>query len=308
MTSRDGRVALVTGATGFIGRHLVRRLLADGVVVHAIARTQPRLVTKESLVWHIGSLADEQFVASTLLSTQPALVVHLAGSVTGSRDVTALLPTMRGLVGNTVTLLAGLAAHTPDARVLLAGSMEDSLGADSAPSSPYAAGKEAARRYGELCHRLYGTRVTTARIFMVYGPGDTSPTRFVPLVTRSLLRGHSPALSSGERPVDWVYVDDVVDGLLTLASSAAAIGRTLDLGSGATHSVREVGTRLADLVGVGPPLGWGLIPDRPWERVGTAHVRQTTLTCGWQPRVDLAEGLRRTVDWWRRQSCSSPPG
>ena len=79
---------------------------------------------------------------------------------------------------------------------------------------------------------LYGLQVVTARIFMTYGPAQPDRKKLIPYVTDCLLRGEAPQLTSGERLVDWVYVDDVVDGLLAAATSPRGAGKTVDLGSG----------------------------------------------------------------------------
>ena len=81
-----------------------------------------------------------------------------------------------------------------------------------------------------MFHQLWGTPVVLARLFMVYGPEQRDLTKPVPHVIVSLLQGREPQLASGKRPVDWVYVDDVVDGLVRVGLVPALEGQQVDLG------------------------------------------------------------------------------
>jgi nucleoside-diphosphate-sugar epimerase len=151
-----------------------------------------------------------------------------------------------------------------------------------------------------MFHTLYRTPVVTLRLFMVYGPGQQDVKKFVPYVTLSLLEGRAPELSSGIRRVDWIYVDDVVDGYLAAAVSAGAEGRTIDLGSGELVSVRSVAERLVKIVGaVGIAPIFGAVSDRPMEQERFADLAEARAVLGWSPRMKLVDGLARTVDWYR---------
>lgn len=297
----EGRSVLVTGASGFIGAHLARRLAALGAEVHGTSRGAelPDGVFASRVR---GDLADAELVRRLVADTRPDVVFHLASRVTGSRDAAEVLPTFQANLASTVHLL--LAAHEAGCgRVVLAGSMEEAEpspgGAPPPPPSPYAAAKQGASAYARMFHALYDLPVVTARIFMVYGPGQRDLAKLVPYVTCSLLRGERPSLSSGERPVDWIYVDDVVDGLLALAVAPGVAGMRLDLGSGELVTVRGVAERLAVLAGEGAELGLGERPDRPLEAVRRANVEATRELAGWRPRTPLAEGLRRTWEHYR---------
>jgi nucleoside-diphosphate-sugar epimerase len=174
------------------------------------------------------------------------------------------------------------------------------------PASPYAAAKLGAGTYARMCHALYGTPAVCLRLFMVYGPAQPDLLKLVPYVTLSLLRGEAPALSSGTRPVDWVYVDDVVQALLAAAVTDAAVGRTLDVGSGELVTVREVVERIARLVESDASPRFGAVPERPMEQVRVADVAKTAACLRWRARTSLPEGLAHTVDWYRRHGGGAP--
>jgi nucleoside-diphosphate-sugar epimerase len=194
-------------------------------------------------------------------------------------------------------------------RVVLTGSIEEPNQGDAAavPSSPYAAAKLAATGYGRMFHALYGLDVVILRVFMVYGPGQEDLRKLIPYVILSLLRGEAPSMSSGLRPVDWIYVDDVVAAFVAAAQTKAGGGEVLEVGSGELVTVRELVERLAPLVRADAQLRFDAANDRPLEQVRRADTRRTTELLGWRPQVALADGLRRTVDWYRALAAQDLP-
>jgi UDP-glucose 4-epimerase len=297
-----GSRALVTGASGFIGKALVRRLTADGLEVHAVSR-QDR-AGAPGVHWHALDLTDGDAVRSLVAEVAPRTVFHLASLVAGSRAVELVLPMLQANLVAAVNLMGALVG-TDVERLVLAGSLEEPEGVDAVPASPYAAAKGAATSYGRLFHARYGLPVVNARLFMVYGPDQNDEAKLIPYVLRSLASGRSPTLGPGTRPVDWVYVDDVVDGLCRCALVPDAIGRRLDLGSGRAETVRTVVERLFALAAPGAVPTFGGLAERPDEQVRVADVAATEAVLGWSPKIELEEGLRRTVAWYREHPAPS---
>jgi nucleoside-diphosphate-sugar epimerase len=153
-----------------------------------------------------------------------------------------------------------------------------------------------------MYHQLFELPVAVGRVFMVYGPGPQNERRLIPYVIRSLITGQSPQLSAGTRPVDWIYVDDVVNGLLHLAISPRALGHIVDIGSGQLVTVREVVHSIFRLLGVSRAPSFGSMSDRPFEQVRQADLETTSRYINWQPETTLDEGLTQTIDWFRRQA------
>jgi UDP-glucose 4-epimerase len=289
---------LVTGASGFIGSHLVDRLTQAGLEVHGVSR---RAIPHAggAVRWWQADLADAEAVREVVQGVAPAVIYHLASHVAGARDVGLVMPTFASNLQSTVNLLAA-AVEAGGARVILTGSMEEPVpgGLDAVPCSPYAAAKYAATGYARMFHALYGLPVVTLRVFMVYGPGQQDVRKLVPYVVLSLLRGEAPRLMSGERQVDWVFVNDVVDALVAAGAPSEAAGRTLDVGSGQVARVREIVERLVELIDPKIVPQFGAVPDRALEQVRVADVGPTEAVLGWKPATALDEGLRRTIDWY----------
>jgi nucleoside-diphosphate-sugar epimerase len=137
-----------------------------------------------------------------------------------------------------------------------------------------------------------------------------NPEKIIPYVSLSLLRGQIPRLASGHWQADWVYIDDVVDGLLAAACVPGAEGCTLDLGSGAMVPVRDVVDRIVELIGSRIKPSFGALPDRPAEEIRAANLAYVQEKIGWKPTISLEDGLVRTVAWYREQlgaGCTNGP-
>ena len=178
---------------------------------------------------------------------------------------------------------------------------------DAVAQSPYAVAKWSALAYARHLHALHDLPVVHLRVFMVYGPGQLDLRKLVPYVTVSLLRGEAPKLTSGDRGVDWVYVDDVVDAFLRACARPGLEGRTLDIGSGSLTTARDLVLRLRELVGGDVDPAFGAIPDRALERVRAAEPSVAAEAMGWRPRTPLDDGLPRTVAYYRSRLDGLPP-
>jgi UDP-glucose 4-epimerase len=293
----SGVRALVTGASGFIGSHLVSRLTALGADVHAVSRSsQPG---SEGPAWHVADVTDSRACAELVGSLAPDLVFHLASAVTGARNVDLVVPLMAANQAAAVNLLTAVAKSAPTTRVLLSGSIEEPhQGHDVTPHSPYAAAKWAASAYARMFSALWNVRVSVLQIAMVYGPAQRDVTKLLPYTTLALLRGETPQLSSGTRLVDWVYVEDVVDALVRAAEVDKAIGKIFDIGSGQLVSIRDTVQLLASIVGSDVRPQFSAVADRPMDIAQRGDPRAAAELLNWRASTPLEDGLRSTVAWY----------
>jgi nucleoside-diphosphate-sugar epimerase len=300
LAAGSGSTAVVTGGAGFIGSRLCDLLRLAGWEVHSASRRAngPEGATRH---WQID-FTDVRVTRELLEQTRPDHVFHLASLVSGAPGVDLVLPTLQANLLTTVNLLTAL-TETGCERFVVTGSLvePDSSSADRIPSAPYAASKWASSDYVRMFHALYGLPGSIARVFMVYGPAQQDATKLVPYAIESLLRGEPPAISSGRRLIDWVYVDDVVYGLARLALADGVAGQTVDLGSGSLISTVELVERICELAGTDVRPQVGALADRPLEPVRVADVEATERALGWAPATALDEGLTRTIDWHRAQ-------
>ena len=295
------RKILVTGASGFIGSHLCKRLCNNGCVVHAVSRRK-RNSENNSLEWWQADLTDIDTARELMVTIKPDLIFHLAGLPKGSRTVDLVLSTFRSNLMSTVNLLTAASEVGCD-RIILSGSFEEP-GLDNllmVPSSPYAVTKWACSAYARMFHMLYHLPTVNLRIFMVYGPGQYNFSKLIPYTILSSLRGEVVKITDGHRQIDWIFVEDVIDGLLAVVQAPYLEGSTTDMGSGNLVSIRTVVQQLVNLIDPQTVILFGALPDRPMEQVGVANTTATFERIGWIPRTILEDGLKLTVYWYREK-------
>ena len=299
-----GRAVAITGASGFVGSALRRRLAASGAVVHAVSR-QERPPDELAERWWKLDVRVPGALDELLRAAEPEVLFHLAGETSAGRELDLVQPTFTANAVATVNVLTSLTARSPSTRLVTAGSLEEPPEPGATATSPYALSKATAAAYGLLFHELYGTRVVQLRIFMAYGPGQAAVGKLVPYVTLALLRGEPAVLTSGVRRVDWIYVEDVAAAFLAAGlAGEEADGKSVDVGSGTLVSVREVAEEIARIVGSGE-LRLGERPDRSRELERVADPEPAASLLGWRATTKLSDGLRETVDWYRDYGSTS---
>jgi nucleoside-diphosphate-sugar epimerase len=302
-----GKRVMVTGGSGFIGSHLCRQLASEGYEVYSASRTAPADVPA-SVRWVSLDVNDPPAIAKVISDLRPDIVYHLAAQVTGARDRAVVLPTFQTNLASTVALLDSV-AQVGCQRVILPGSMDEPVDApDAAPPSPYGASRWACSAYSRMFHQLYKTPIVIVRPMMVYGPGQKDLMKIVPYIILSVLRKQTPKLGSCARPVDWVYIDDVVEAFVAAATAPGVEGRTMELGCAQTVTVRAVVENIVALMGSDIRPEFGAIADRPMEKVRVAQIEAAWEFLHWRPKTSLEEGLRRTIDWYSEQQQKGSTG
>ena len=299
--------ALVTGAGGFVGANLVRRLLADGHTVHALTRpgTRPWRLDDLSDVRRVQiDLADVEAVRLALQRARPEWVFHLAahGAYSWQTDVQEIVRTN---VAGTIALVdASVAAGC---RVLVnAGSSSEYGYKDHAPSelelpepnSAYAATKACATLYAAHAHRDAQTAVVTLRLYSVYGPWE-EPGRLIPSLVAQALRGRLAPLADPATARDFVHVEDVVEAFLLAGGAASSAPSAIyTIGSGVQTSLAELVALVRRIFDLDIDPRWGSAAGRSWDTsVWVADPSRASRELGWSPRYDLESGIRGVADW-----------
>ena len=298
--------ALVTGASGFIGAHLVARLLSEGSRVTVLAR--PSSVLPAEWLDHVRVVASDDFSESNLrrLIDKPIeAVFHLAayGVKPNHRDIGEILRINVELPATLVRLCAEWRAHmvmagtfseyrSPSTRELLS---EDS---QLEQRKLYGSSKAAGGLMASAIAQGDGTAFRLLRLFKVYGAGE-APHRLLPALASGLARRQRVAISAGTQVLDFVYIDDVVEAMLRADAHCREKGgiATWNVATGRPHSVREFAEQVAAAMHADPSLlGFGAIAmrkdDEPW-LVGSPDLLRSEL--GWQPSIRLDEGVRAAV-------------
>jgi nucleoside-diphosphate-sugar epimerase len=303
---------LVTGGTGFMGRHLVRALVARGDEVAVAGRRRredlPAGALPESVSYQAADLAVPGAAEAILAELQPERVFHLASAVDVARSLDALDVQVR------VTQMA--AVHVAQAclthgvgRLVQVGTCEEYGNGpapfretqDPSPVSPYSAAKVAATAFVRMLCTSFGLRAVVVRPFLTYGPGQES-NLLIPALIRSALAGRDFPMTGGEQTREFNYVEDIVDGIVRAADAPGVDGLVINVGCAEPRRIRDVAGLVLDLMGNPVRAELGKLPYRPgetWEfYCDNTRARQLL---GWSPRMRLEDGLRRTIAWYREQ-------
>ncbi len=311
MSDEQKRV-LITGGSGFVGSCLVHRLIAMRHDVHLLLRAGSRTWrlrgAENRFTPHLGDLRDARSVRKVISACKPEWIFHLAahGAYPFQQDRMTLIAT--NVVG-TANLLD--AAQDLDYQAFVQVGTSSEYGHNQgpmheddglAPRSDYGVTKAAATL---LCQAeaYRGRPITSVRIFSAFGPWE-DPSRLVPYVMGCCLRGEDPQVTAAEQPRDFVYVEDVVDLLLTAAQRPEARGRILHAGAGLPHRVRDMVETILSVCGGGRLTAhYGARPAREDEPTAwVASIDQTTALTGWRPRHDLHMGVEKTWAWFYANS------
>jgi nucleoside-diphosphate-sugar epimerase len=307
----SGINALVTGASGFIGAHLVTRLLSEGSRVTVLTRRSSRLPAE----WcdRVRVIACDDFNESNLrrlLDTPVEAVFHLAayGVKPDHREIDEILRINVELPAAVVRLCSEWRA-----RVVMAGtfseyrspSAREPLFEDSPleQGKLYGSSKAAGGLTASAIARSSATGFRLLRLFKVYGAGE-APHRLLPTLVSGLAKRERVAISSGTQVLDFVYIDDVIEAMLRADVHCREKGgvATWNVATGRPHSVHEFAEHVAAAMNADASLlGFGAIAmrtdDEPW-LVGSPDRLRAEL--GWQPSIGLDEGVRAAVAALRR--------
>ncbi|MBX6366017.1 MAG: NAD-dependent epimerase/dehydratase family protein [Gemmatimonadetes bacterium] len=308
MGSGGRDAVLITGVAGFIGSNLAERLLAEGHRVIGVDDLSQGVLEQVPAAVEFHRL-DVRSPALYPLLARADVVFHLAAKNCISDCQADPVATASVNVVGTANVLEG-ARRAGVRKVVYAESSALYEGSavlptpesEEAPQSFYAVSKSAARHFAAAYARYHGLNLTALRYFCVYGPRQDYRRTIPPVMSAfilNLLRGERPTIyGTGEKRRDFVYVDDVNDFHVLCLWDARTDGRVFNLGSGESHSVREIFEAVRRLVGADvEPVYADDLPGEAWEtRADISAAR----ALGWSPRVGLEEGLRRLIEYIRR--------
>lgn len=308
---------LVSGGAGFIGSHLVERLLELGhqvVCLDNFDEYYPSSLKRRNIARALasprfrlveGDIGDERLMVE-LFTESFAVVVHLAAraGVRPSIDDPGLYARVN--VQGTIAMLEG--SRRSNVQHFVFGSSSSVYGVGEnipfredggalLPVSPYGASKLAAEVYCAAYHRLYGLPVTCLRFFSVYGPRqrpDMAIHRFVRLIDEGK---PVPMYGDGTTRRDYTYVDDVVEGIRRVIPRSDGY-QVYNFGNSRTIALRDLITTIEGALG--KPAIISRQPDQPGDvPVTYASIERAVQRLGYEPRTDISEGVRRFVEWFR---------
>ncbi|MEO3824825.1 NAD-dependent epimerase/dehydratase family protein [Actinomadura sp. B10D3] len=306
-------LALVTGAAGFIGSHLVDRLLADGHEVIGVDNMATGANVRPDIeMWELD-VADPA-LRERAAARRPEVICHLAAQVSVRHSVADPVADARVNVTGTANVLE--AARAAGGRKVVFTSscavygVPDALpvpaDAELRPASPYAASKVSGEVYAGMYRRLHGVDFTTLTLANVYGPRQTpdGEAGVISIFTDALLSGRpTKVFGDGGQTRDYVYVLDVVDAFARAAGDAGG-GRRFNVGTGVQTTDRDLHALVAEAAGApdDPEFAPARLGDLPAIAVDPSETREIL---GWEPKVALRDGIAETVAWARERGAAA---
>lgn len=300
---------LLTGATGFIGRHTVLPLLSRGFDIYALS-SKGRQGNLEGLHWRQVDLLAGEGLAEVMASIKPTHLLHFAWDARPGKYWTSTqnLDWVRA----SLQLLQEF-ARAGGRRVVMAGTCAEYDWTMNAPCVEGQTPLRPATLYGTCKHSLHlmleayaaleeGLSAAWGRIFFLYGPHEY-PQRLVSSVVLHLLRGERAPCSHARQKRDFLYVEDVASAFVALLESE--VTGAVNIASGKAVGLREVINLVAEELQGRDLVDFGALPaaasDPPLLVADVSRLRQEV---GWKPEFTLGEGLRKTIDWWRERDVS----
>jgi len=301
---------VITGATGFVGADLARRLVRDGHDVHLFVRHNynPWRIEgiRNDLSLHKVNLADEEALYRVVRNVRPDWVFHLAahGAYSWQTNLQQMVKT--NIIG-TINLVKACLKTGFEAFVNTGSSSEYGF-KDHAPSetewlepnSDYAVTKASATLFCRYTAQRRKVHLSTLRLYSVYGPYE-EPARLMPTLIVRGLSGKLPPLVDPDVMRDYVYVEDVTKAYLLAATNPdQEPGAVYNVGTGVQTSLREVVNAARQIMGIAVEPEWGAMPNRRWDtNIWVADNRKIRTELSWQPRHSFEQGFRLMVNWFR---------
>lgn len=315
MSGAPARRALVTGGAGFIGGHLVERLVAEGWSVRVLddfsTGREPNLAAVRDRIDLVrGDIRDADVLAKAVAGVE--VVFHQAALPSVPLSVAEPVRTHSVNAEGTLRVLQ-CAREAGVRRVIYAASTSaygdshelpkhEEMPAN--PRSPYALQKYSGEVYCVLYTRLYGLETVSLRYFNVFGPRQNPASDYaavIPLFIRAGLEGEPPVIhGDGGQSRDFIYVEDAVRANLVAADAPAAAGAVINLGAGVRTSVNELWQAVREILGSDLEARHGAA--RAGDvRHSLADLSRARRLLGYEPEVELREGLRRTAESMRAE-------
>jgi Nucleoside-diphosphate-sugar epimerases len=312
-------IALVTGGAGFIGSHIARALLTAGARVRVIDNLSTGYLENLNEIggdvdFIQGSIGEAATLKRALQDVE--LVFHEAAIPSVPRSVKEPRETHNASVNGTFELL--LAARDAGVRRLVYAASSSAYGDQVEspkresmrpdPLTPYAAAKLVGEYYCQVFTRSYGLETVSLRYFNVFGPRQDPSSQYSGVISRFLLAleaGESPTIyGDGEQSRDFTYVANAVDANLLAAEAPAASGKVFNVANGKSTTINQVLEVLKRLTGRNE-IKAEYAPARLGDvRDSLADLQAANAILGYQPKIDLQQGLQLTLDWWKTSRFS----
>ncbi len=303
---------LLTGATGFIGRELLPRLVSEGYEVHTLERyVTGRYSIDCNAAVHYANLEDTIATREAVKNIQPDYVIHLAAISAVSFSYNHYAEVSQANYLGSVNL-AEACLREANLRAFITAGTSEMYGMTLTdrnshlsethpltPNSPYAVAKAAFSSYLQYMRMAYQFPFIEMRPFNTYGRKNNTHFFIERTITQMLSRSE---VVLGDRATirDWLYVDDHVEGYLKALKSPKAIGEAINLCTGVGYTTEETAGIIAGMLGFRGTIRWNSSEHRPLDaKILIGANTKAKRLLGWEPRHSLGDGLAKAIGYWR---------
>lgn len=304
------KICLLTGANGFVGANLTRRLLKEGFDVHIMLRNSSSIWRindiKNRLKIHIVDITRKRDLKDLFNKIKPLYIFHLAayGSYPHQAELSKMIDTnIKGLEN-----IIEISKNIDYKSLIVAGSSSEygykriPMGEKDLlePASFYAATKASATLLAQVFAKTNNKPITILRLFSVYGPYE-EPTRLIPVVISSALSDKKIYLTPGKIRRDFIFVNDVIDAFMQAIKASLKPGEIINIGTGKQYSNDEIVNAINNILKKKLIVIKGGYEPRKWDTdYWVADNKKAERLLKWYPKHSLNKGLKKTIEWFKK--------
>ena len=315
---------LLTGASGFIGQELEKKLIERNSEIHEIHDVE-RYVTGrydhykdinaegKHVSKHYIDLKDHHAVKNLVHKVSPDYIIHLAAISPVAYSYEHYLEVTHVNYMASINLAEAARKLDNFKQFIFAGTSEEyglaipdknkklTEKSELKPNSPYAVAKIATDMYLQYMGLAYEFPYTVMRPFNTYGRKDNNHF-FIERTITQMLDGKTVKLGDSEAIRDWLYVDDHIEGYMKALGNKKAIGQAIQLSTGKGHTTKETAEIIAEMTGYNGNIEWNAIQKRPLDaKVLIGDNAKAKELLGWEPKYTLEQGLEKTIAFWKEK-------
>jgi nucleoside-diphosphate-sugar epimerase len=305
---------LITGASGFIGKHLLEKLLKISDLIACVDLFFDQTFIErygERVQLFLGNILDKSFIASCIQNFLPDYVFHFAGSKNRTNSLPEFKSSYEINYMGTLNLFEALLKNQNLKLVTILGTIEEyghtcspfKEDSHELPNSAYGLSKLSATKLALIFNRQFNFPVVVLRPSIAYGPAQGEE-MFIPALIKTLLRKEPFKMTEGNQLRDFIYIDDLTDALLKGINCRGLEGHIINIASGISIKIRDIALQIAEMTNNRENLKIGEVPYRSTEIMDyTVDISKASTLLHWYPLTILSDGLQKTIAFYKKNLC-----
>lgn len=302
---------LITGASGFIGKHLVDKLLKTGSQLACIDLVYDQIFLEkygEKVHLFSGNLLDKNFIAACIQNFTPDYVFHLAGSKSRTNSLAEFESSNEINYKGTLNLFEELIKCKNLSLVITMGTIEEygstpppfKEDSHELPNSAYGLSKLAATKLAMIFYQQFNLPTLVLRPSIAYGPCQGEE-MFIPALIKTLLKKEEFKMTEGNQLRDFIFIDDLTEALVNAAYCKGVDGNVVNIASGTSIKLKDIALQIAEIINSKENLKIGEVPYRSSEIMEySVDISKASLLLQWHPKTKLIDGLKNTIDFYQK--------